>query len=102
MNDNSNYEELSYCGFACAACSNFKKNENCQGCRAETKLLWDCDIRICAIERGLLHCGLCSEFPCKTLMDFYHDGKPSHLQAYKNMQRIREIGAEQWLLEQRK
>ncbi|MDR2035882.1 MAG: DUF3795 domain-containing protein [Coriobacteriales bacterium] len=76
---------LSYCGINCTSCGNYKKNENCQGCRDEPNLLWDCTTRTCAIERGFLHCGQCDEFPCDELSRFYHDGKPSHLQAYHNM-----------------
>jgi len=95
--NNTLYEALSYCGFACTSCNNYKKNENCQGCRNEAKLLEDCPTRTCAIKRGLLHCGLCEEFPCEELQAFYHDDKPSHLQAYKNMLDIIEMGADEWL-----
>ena len=89
MQDNSSVsEDLSFCGIYCKTCNNYKKNENCQDCKHETELLWDCPIRICAMERGVLHCGQCTEFPCEELNSFYHDGKPSHLQAYKNLLEI--------------
>ena len=94
------YEALSYCGIYCGACTNFKKNMNCLGCRNEQSLVDDCPTRDCAIGRGLLHCGECVEFPCKILNDFYHDGKPSHLSALDNMREIISRGADNWLLEQ--
>ena len=96
------YEVLSYCGIYCKTCGNFKKNENCLGCRNEPNLLWDCTMRTCAIERGYLHCGQCDEFPCEEANSFYHDGKPSHLQAYENMLDIIELGADEWLQKQEK
>jgi len=94
------FEELGSCGIFCANCGNYKKNENCQGCRNETELLEDCPTRICAINKGILFCGQCADFPCSILSDFYFDGKPSHKQAYQNMLEINEIGAAAWLLRQ--
>ncbi|MCL2402157.1 MAG: DUF3795 domain-containing protein [Oscillospiraceae bacterium] len=96
------YEALSYCGMFCGECANYKQNMNCQGCRNETALVDDCPTRACAIQRGLLHCGECGEFPCVMLNDFYYDGKPSHLAAFHNMQKIIKNGADEWLMEQNK
>jgi hypothetical protein len=91
------YEALSYCGYACVKCKNYKQNMNCAGCRNETELISDCPTRVCAAERGLLHCGECSDFPCDELNGFYNDGNPGHLQAYHNMLEIKEIGVDEWL-----
>ena len=93
------YEALGYCGIYCGVCGNFKKNENCAGCRKEPALLWDCEIRVCVMERGFMHCGECAEFPCELLNGFYHEGKASHLQAYHNMLEIIEKGPDAWLQE---
>lgn len=79
------YKEGSYCGIDCGKCKNYKKNLNCQGCKAEKELISDCPTRSCAAVRGLSSCGVCMDFPCKTLSDFYHDGNPLHRQAEKNM-----------------
>ena len=79
------YDLISFCGIDCKKCTNYKQNMNCQGCRDERELLSDCPTRICANEKGLVHCGDCEVFPCEELINFYHDGKASHLQAYKNI-----------------
>ena len=91
------YETFSYCGYDCAKCKNFKQNMNCAGCRNENDLISDCPTRICAAERGFLHCGECGEFPCEELKNFYNNGNPMRLQAYHNMLEIIEIGADEWL-----
>ncbi len=75
---------------------------NCMGCRYEDNLIDDCPTRSCAVKRGLLHCGECEIFPCAELNNFYNDDIPHHEVAYKNMLRIKEIGIEKWLLEQKK
>ena len=70
---------------------------NCCGCRNELSLVNDCPTRTCAIDRGLLHCGECDDFPCTMLNSFYHDGNPLHLLAYHNMQKIMKDGVDNWL-----
>jgi len=95
-------EELSYCGIYCGSCKNYKQNMNCMGCRYEESMVDDCPTRACAIDRGLVHCGECAEFPCAVLKEFYEDGVWLHKQAYENLMRIREIGTEAWLAEQEK
>jgi hypothetical protein len=94
------YEALAYCGLYCGGCKNYKEEMNCQGCRYETSLVDDCPTRACAIERGLLHCGDCEDFPCATLKDFYEDGVRHHGVAFQNMLRIKDIGPDEWLREQ--
>jgi len=96
----NNYEMLSFCGIYCGACVNFKRNLNCAGCRNEPSLVSDCPTRDCTIERGLLHCGECADFPCSVLDAFYNDGKPMHLAAYHNMLEIIKDGADLWLEKQ--
>ncbi len=93
-------EKLGYCGIYCGSCKNFKENANCMGCRDEQVMLNDCPTRACVTKKGLLFCGECAEFPCSLLNEFYKDGNPHHNLAYKNTLRIREIGADKWLLEQ--
>lgn len=96
----NNYETLSYCGVYCGTCGNYKQNLNCAGCRNEPEMVDDCPTRACAIERGLLHCGECDDFPCKVLSGFYNDGNPKHLAAYHNMLDIIKDGADSWLEKQ--
>jgi len=61
-------------------------------------MLDDCPTRLCAIKRGLLHCGECENFPCRILNDFYNDGNPMHFAALENMCEIVKMGADKWLM----
>ena len=79
------YDFISFCGIDCRKCANYKQNMNCAGCRDEKELLSDCPTRVCAMEKGFIHCGECDVFPCEELNSFYHDGNASHLQAFENI-----------------
>lgn len=94
------YEKLSFCGLFCGGCKNYKENFNCMGCRNEKELVNDCPSRSCCINKGLLHCGECSDFSCNILNDFYNNDVPHHQLAYKNMIMIKDIGVEKWLSQQ--
>jgi hypothetical protein len=96
------YEALAYCGLYCGGCKNYKEEMNCMGCRFEKSLVDDCPTRACAAKKGLLYCGECEEFPCPGLKDFYEDGIRHHAVALQNALRIKEIGPEDWLLEQQR
>jgi hypothetical protein len=93
-------ETLSLCGLYCGGCKNYKENANCMGCRNENELLADCPTRSCCIQKGLLHCGECEEFPCTILNAFYTDGIRHHELAYQNMLKIRTAGVDSWLHDQ--
>lgn len=95
------YEEISFCGIYCGGCKNYKENINCMGCRYEKELVNDCPTRTCSINKGLLHCGECENFPCDELSNFYNDGIAHHEVAYQNMLKIKEIGIEKWLIMQK-
>ncbi len=56
----------------------------------------DCQIRICAKEKGIAACGLCADFPCSLFDDFTQQ----YPFIIENGYRIREIGIEAWLTEQ--
>ena len=64
----------SRCGLLCSKCE-WGKKEGCVGCIAMSKPLWSdsCDIKSCCEEKGLEHCGLCDDFPCKTITDMQED-----------------------------
>jgi len=44
---------------------------DCDGCKSETGRLysgcWKCQIRKCAIEKGIENCAHCDDFPCEEL-----------------------------------
>lgn len=112
-------ELIAYCGLYCGACSfrvAFEENDRehitqmpayydrlkneplefCPGCRLENKC-GECDIRDCAISKGIEHCGQCKDFPCDILARFNSDGKPHHEESINNLNLIKEIGEEAWL-----
>lgn len=111
---------LAYCGLYCGACS-FKvafdeksrehiknmpekydqyknaKLEFCPGCRLDNQR-GDCKIRNCAISKGLIHCGECTDFPCVTLKTFNDDGMAHHADCIPNLKMIKEKGMD-WFLD---
>ena len=93
---------LADCGLYCGGCGSFHENSavGCKGCRIEPNLVSDCPTIPCAVKKGLLHCGECSDFPCEMMSSFYSDGIKHHALALENIKRIQEIGIDDWLHEQ--
>jgi hypothetical protein len=75
----------------------------CEGCQSDIRTIHcrSCAIRECAFSKGLTHCSQCGDFPCKRLVEFNQDAYPHHHEVLKNIERIREIGIDAWLEEQR-
>lgn len=120
---------LSVCGLNCAACDimlawrgdmekrreivdwfrkKLDKDVNpedivCTGCRGSLDAHWspDCRMMLCARERGHDYCFQCSDFVCEKLDAFAGDGMDHHRRAVENMKRIREVGLDAWVQEQR-
>jgi hypothetical protein len=47
---------------------------DCAGCININQPFWgECDIKTCCESKKLDHCGLCSEFPCETLVEYAND-----------------------------
>lgn len=71
----------SRCGICCENCER-KGEVGCTGCIHMEKPFWgsDCGVKSCCEERGLNHCGECTQFPCemqKTMgKDFGYDPEP--------------------------
>ena len=42
---------------------------DCDGCRADTGRIFcsGCEIRICAVEKGIENCAHCNDYPCEKL-----------------------------------
>jgi len=70
--------------------------QDCPGCLAGGGNP-ECAIRICAREKGLAGCWECDQEPCEKLEEI-DQGYPG---VAENRQRIREIGLDAWLAEQR-
>ena len=117
MKQNTNL--LAYCGLYCGACSfkvaydqNSKEHiialpsqynqykdkplQFCPGCRLDNDDA-GCEIRNCAKEKSLDHCGDCDDFPCKKISDFNNDGVSHHAKVLKNLHTLKEIGIDKWL-----
>lgn len=115
---------LAACGLYCGACYHYRASFSegkhlleeaarqgralegftCQGCRSDILYIHPgcarCEIRACADERGVLHCGLCSELPCTRIEDFQNDGHVHHLDVLDNLAALKEKGPDRWLVEQ--
>lgn len=113
-----------YCGLNCGACRTLIANEekdeqwladaaekrgrtleemHCHGCKTDVTAVYcrNCGMRICAREKGLEFCSECSDYPCEKIKRFRNDDAPHHSAIMKNLERIGEIGKEEWLVEQK-
>ena len=69
--------DLPPCGTYCKNCLAY--NEKCKGCtETEGKPFYSkrenrekCPVFECASKTGVVHCGLCEEFPCHVFLDCY-------------------------------
>jgi hypothetical protein len=105
-----------YCGLYCGACigrilseqkegdstSLHLKNEDndtpCSGCGSSE--LSDCEFVQCNKNHGTECCAFCPEFPCSLLIKFLDEWE-HHKDVIDNLRRIKEIGMENWLKEQK-
>lgn len=71
----------------------------CHGCKTGTT--GDCTFRDCVASKGIEYCFQCDTFPCDELVRFRNDRASHHSVVLRNLRRMREIGVEQWLEEQR-
>ena len=74
----------------------------CQGCGSDVRSLYcrNCELRQCAVERGITTCAQCPEAPCPKLTAFSEDGVEHHAGILHNIRRQQEIGLDAWLTEQ--
>lgn len=109
------------CGLYCGACGTIladrkgtvealaeewgRKPEElvCHGCKSETTAVFcrTCTFRDCVASRGIDYCFQCGDFPCEALAGFRDDPAPHHSVVVRNGLRMREVGLERWLEEQR-
>lgn len=69
----------SICGTVCIQCG-FRERFGCKGCLAmEGNPFWgQCQLYICAAEKGIAHCGGCGGFPCEQLQKAIREGHQPH------------------------
>lgn len=119
-----NHQLLAVCGLYCGACYHYRasfphgrhllemaarhgrdlEGFTCKGCRSGALYVHPgcarCQIRACAGEKGLLHCGLCVEFPCGDIQAFQNDGRVHHRDVLENLAALAEQGPDRWLADQ--
>ena len=111
-----------YCGLYCGACSVMRANEQglveetaaewetkpeditCHGCKSDVLSVYcrTCEIKACAVEKGIEFCADCSAYPCERLIAFRDDEWPHHSVVTRNSDEIRQLGSEHWLESQAK
>jgi hypothetical protein len=80
------------------------KDLACEGCLSSDVVAIvcrSCELRACALKRGVQHCSQCPDFPCQPLVDFSKDGFPHHGEALENIRRQRQAGLDVWLEDER-
>jgi len=128
--ENSEKRSISVCGLNCAKCDIylashgneklrneiidwFKKERNktikpeqvrCEGCRGTLDTHWssDCKMMLCAKNRELQYCFECEDFPCINVNKFSSDGASHHKRTIENSKRMKEIGIDAWIREQKR
>jgi hypothetical protein len=115
---------LGACGLYCGACYHYRASFEegghlraeaarqgrwgegfaCRGCRSAQLYIHpgcaECRIRACAEGRGIDHCGLCAEFPCRRLLAFQGDGRPHHADVVAQLEEMAAMGPKVWLAAQ--
>jgi hypothetical protein len=115
---------LTACGLYCGACYHYRalfydddrlraeavrrgrtpEGFICQGCRSDVLYIHpgcaQCKIRACTDEKGISHCGECTEFPCDRIWAFQSDGRLHHIDVLIELVNLRKKGPEAWLAAQ--
>jgi len=93
------------CGLYCGLCPRFQSTapSRCSGCKIIC-LTISCKIYNCCVKkRGLATCAECDDFPCEKNNPEAHQYEyfVTHKPCISNLHRIKEVGLETWLAEQR-
>jgi hypothetical protein len=96
------------CGLYCGLCPRFqsKAPSRCLSCHLGEQHSYCSVYRCCVTKRGLFTCADCDEYPCERLLRVLGveeglDSFISHKPALPNLDRLREVGLEIYLGEQR-
>jgi hypothetical protein len=78
------------------------KDLACEGCHSDVVAIMcrECELRACALLKGLTHCSQCADFPCQQIIDFNNDDFRHHSKVLDNIRRQRDIGIDAWIKEQ--
>lgn len=123
MNLNEKIESTAPCGLDCFNCPSHEQNITkeqietlaayfykdkseipCKGCRSikgQCMFTGDCPSYKCAIEKGVIYCFECDEFPCQKLAPASQnaDKFPHNYKLY-NLCRMQKIGVEEWIIKE--
>jgi hypothetical protein len=106
-----------FCGLYCGACtsqiafeamavnpeakpiSDDPADAPCPGCGSPEML--NCEFAVCCQTHQVTSCAFCPDFPCAMLQKFQTDEWPHHIDVIENLNRIREVGMDTWLKEQK-
>jgi len=93
------------CGLYCGLCPRFQSTapSKCQGCKILCQTL-SCKIYNCCVKKkGLATCAECDDFPCEKNNPAAHQYEyfVTHKPCISNLCRIKEVGLEPWLEEQK-
>jgi hypothetical protein len=83
---------IGMCGAYCGICD-WRERTDCAGCQDSAgAMFWgSCGIAKCCIEKGLPHCGLCSDLPCDMLQAAFDH--PEHGDRGERLQNLRNWAA---------
>ena len=87
------------CGIYCGECE-YREKMNCSGCIAAAGKMFygECELAPCCIEKGLEHCGQCSDFPCDKLRAYsYDEQQGDNGQRIRNLEAWNAMGFQAWL-----
>ncbi len=104
-------EEQAYagvCGLYCGLCPKFQSQapSRCQGCHPGAQHDYCSTYRCCVKKHGHYTCAECADYPCERLLRLLGveqalDSFISHKPALANLERLRQVGLDSYLAEQR-
>jgi hypothetical protein len=91
------------CGIFCGLCTKYqsKAPSRCIGCRLGEQHSWCSIYKCCVMKRGLLTCIECDDHPCERYVRRKWGMDQQSRVAQDNLERIKKVGLEPWLEEQR-
>ena len=63
--------------YSCEACVLTLEDIDCHGCKSDhvsQKMCGACEIKACAVERGVANCGHCEDYPCDLTLQYVPKG----------------------------
>jgi len=114
LGESSKEWSIAVCGLNCAKCDIYSASHGnekikpehvrCEGCRGSLDTHWssECKMMLCARKRGFQYCFQCEDFPCTSVNEFSSDGISHHKRTIENSKRMKEIGIEAWIKEQKR